>query len=486
MGRLRPRATPIQQEVHVAGWPSIDRADDQRLAQSLYAGDANAMPEIYDIYAPRLFDYCHVLLRDQEAAALALHDSLITVQERVAYLTDARLFRGWLYTVARNECLRRRAYADLPAERQRAPEAAGLEADEATRELVHAALLVLSGQQREALDLSLRHELDPHELAEILDLSPHDASVRVAQARHDLDDAFAAVVVAATGREDCPSVAALAGPIDEPLDAETCAKLARHIANCPICGTRGNRKVATARLLHAMPTAAIPAALRSRVLSTASAPELADLRATIAMRSDPPAEPELEEEPERASPRLWPVFAAVACVLLVVAGVFLMLPGSSPEKTSGEQPIASPSDSSSDGEDPSDSAEPSPSDSAGSPSASPSKSSKTPTPGASSKRPGASHRPAPPPQQGPGTLSVSGCHMNGTYHCSVTVTAHGGSVSWRVTGTNGNITASGSGTLSAGRSASVTVTRHDSICLSGGSGSVSFSSGGRANVTWSC
>jgi hypothetical protein len=396
------------------------------------------------------------------------------------------LFRGWLYSVTRNECLRRRAYADLPVERQRAPEATGLDADEATRQLVHAALLVLSGQQREALDLSLRHELDPHELAELFGVTPHEASVRVAQARHDLDDAFAAVVVAATGREDCPSVAALAGPVDEPLDADTCGKLARHIANCPICGTRGNRKVATARLLHAMPTAAIPAALRARVLNTASAPELGDLRATIAQRADPPADPEPEPEAERTTPRMWPILASVACILVVVGAIFLMLPGSGPQKTSGEQPMASPSGSASSGDAfPSDSAQPSPSDDTKTPSPTPSKSSKTPTPTPDAKRP-RSHQPAPPPPQGPGTLAVSGCHMNGGRQCSIKVTAQGGPVSWRVTGTSGSVSASGGGSLGAGAHTYVTANRTDGICLGGGNGSVSFSSGAQASVTWSC
>jgi RNA polymerase sigma factor (sigma-70 family) len=470
----------------VAGWPSIDRADDQRLAQSLHAGDPTALAEIYDAYGPRLFDYCHVLIRDQEGAALALHDSLITVQERIGTLPDARLFRGWLYAVTRNECLRRRAYEDSPMQRQRAPEADGLEADEATRQLVHAALLVLDGPQREALDLSLRHELDPHELAEVLSVTPHEASVRVAQARHDLDDAFAAVVVSATGREDCPSVAALAGPVDAPLDPETCGKLARHIANCPICGTRGNRKVATARLLNAMPTAAIPAALRARVLNTASAPELADLRATIAMRAEPPAEPEPEPEPRSGSPaKLWPAIAAVACGLIIIVGIFLMLPGG-PKNTSGDQPIAAPSESSSDASSPSDSAEPSPSDGSRSPSPTPSKSSKTPTPTPTptKTRSHISQHPAPPPA--PGTLSVSGCHMSGSRRCSVAVTAQGGPVDWRVTGTSGSISAGGSGHLSAGQTAYVRVTRQDDLCFGGGSGSVSFSPGGTASVSWSC
>jgi hypothetical protein len=49
---------------------------------------------------------------------------------------------------------------------------------------VHAALPVLSASQREALDLFLRHELDPADLAEVLGVTPHEASIRVAQARN--------------------------------------------------------------------------------------------------------------------------------------------------------------------------------------------------------------------------------------------------------------------------------------------------------------
>lgn len=472
----------------MAGWPSIERADDQRLAQALRNGDdGTALAQIYDVYAPRLFDYCHVLLRDQETAALALHDSLITVQERIGGLPDVRLFRGWLYAVTRAECLRRRAQSEIPTERHRAPEAEGLEADEATRQLVHTALLVLSGQQREALDLSLRHELDPHELAEVLQTTPQDASVRVAQARHDLDDAFAAVVVAATGREECPSVPALAGPADEPLDAETCGKLARHITNCPICGARGNRKVATARLLNAMPIAAVPAALRDRVLTTAGSPQFSELRSTIAMRLEPEsAEPEpVEPEPiERSRPRVWPAVAAVAFGILVIGGIFMMLPDGGDSNASNNQAMApSPTDSSAPSSDPS---LPDPTDGALPPTPKPSKSTKTPTPTPTPTK-SRSHRPKPPaPPPGPGTLSVSGCHMNGTASCSVTVSAKGGTVHWAVSGTNGSISAGGSGTLAAGQSTTVRVTRHDGLCIGGGNGSVRFSNGATASVSWSC
>lgn len=482
------------------GWPSIDRAEDQRLAQSLRAGEPTALAEIYDVYAPRLFDYCHALLRDQEAAALALHDSLIVVQERIGELPDVRLFRGWLYAITRRECLRRRAQEDLPAHRRPAPEAEadGFGTDDTIRQLVHTSLLVLGGAQREALDLSLRHELDPHELAEALSVMPHEASVSVAQARQDLDDAFTAVVVAATGGKECPSVAEIAGPIDEPLGSKAYGELARHIASCRICSTHGNRKVATVRLLHEMPAAAVPADLRARVLNTAAAPELADLRHTIAMRAEPSANGEFEPEfrwRRRSAPVLLPAIVAVACGLLIVGGLFLVLPGSGQENASGEQAIRSPGGSGSGESSPSDSALPSPSGRSSSSrpstrnngtsiSRSSSKSGKTPppTPTQTYRR---SPTPSPLPPR-PGTLSVSGCQMGSTDRCSVAVTANGGPVNWSVTGTSGNLSASGNGTLQAGQTAYVMVSRHDIICLGGGSGSVSFNTGAQAPVTWAC
>jgi hypothetical protein len=77
--------------------------------------------------------------------------------------------------------------------------------------------------------------------------------------------------------------------------------------------------------------------------------------------------------------------------------------------------------------------------------------------------------------------------MDGSRSCSITLTAHGGPVSWSVTGTSGNVTvSSNSGNIGGGQTVSVGVTRHDSICLGSGSGSVSFSSGGTASVTWKC
>jgi hypothetical protein len=76
--------------------------------------------------------------------------------------------------------------------------------------------------------------------------------------------------------------------------------------------------------------------------------------------------------------------------------------------------------------------------------------------------------------------------MRGSRHCTVTVVAQGGPVNWSVTGTSGGISASGGGSLSAGQSAGVNVTRNSSWCFGSGSGSVSFSSGATAGVNYYC
>jgi hypothetical protein len=76
--------------------------------------------------------------------------------------------------------------------------------------------------------------------------------------------------------------------------------------------------------------------------------------------------------------------------------------------------------------------------------------------------------------------------MNGSRSCTVTVSAQGGPASWSVTGVRGGISASGGGSLAAGQSAGVRVTRNATFCIGSGSGSVSFSSGASASVNWHC
>ncbi|MDL4820155.1 hypothetical protein [Actinomadura opuntiae] len=99
---------------------------------------------------------------------------------------------------------------------------------------------------------------------------------------------------------------------------------------------------------------------------------------------------------------------------------------------------------------------------------------------------------------GPGRLVVGdgGCHGIGVAglprSCPVRLTAVGGTVHWAVTSVRsrgGRVSASGGGTLSAGRSTTVNVVVRPSVLCyvgGGGGGSVSFSPGGTATVSYTC
>ncbi|GAA0212974.1 hypothetical protein GCM10009527_006130 [Actinomadura nitritigenes] len=99
---------------------------------------------------------------------------------------------------------------------------------------------------------------------------------------------------------------------------------------------------------------------------------------------------------------------------------------------------------------------------------------------------------------GSGRLAVSdgGCHGLGVAglprSCPVRLTAMGGTVRWAVTSVRtwgGRVSASGAGTLKAGRSTTVTVVvRPTVLCYvgGGGGGSVAFSPGGTATVSYTC
>lgn len=198
----------------MSGWPSFDRADDERLARSLAAGDPSALIQVMDRYAARLYDYCHALLRDQEQAAGALHDALIAAYAHVSGLREPDRFRGWLYALVRNECMRRLRDPNRPAERQEAPEVedgfldgAELAQRMEARQLVHSGLAALRGREREALDLMLRHGLDAAEVGGVLGMDAREATDVTGRARARLDDALAAASSVRHGG-DCPDAAA--------------------------------------------------------------------------------------------------------------------------------------------------------------------------------------------------------------------------------------------------------------------------------------
>ncbi|WNI17109.1 hypothetical protein [Actinacidiphila sp. ITFR-21] len=197
-------------------------------------------PAHYEPYLDGLFTYCLSLLCEHTAATAAVGEVLALAERQRTRLREPSLRRPWLYALARWACLRRLAAvpgavplgADPEAERRRAqlaalawPEAAGT-----------------TPEQREALELAVRHQLSPREVAHVLGLDTETARALLARAACAVERTRTALAVVDTGC--CPAVARRAADAGASLGTVLRGELVRHVDDCAVCRRTAERVVA--------------------------------------------------------------------------------------------------------------------------------------------------------------------------------------------------------------------------------------------------
>ncbi|MFD4990139.1 hypothetical protein [Streptomyces sp. NPDC058374] len=205
-----------------------------------------------DAHLDGLFTYCLSILHDHDLARTAL-------VEVVALATrhGSRPSRGpagrraWLYALARWVCLRE--LADAQARRppaHAAPRATGAHGEPDKRRAAELARLAwpeaagTTPEQREALELSVRHGLAAEEIAAVLALDLAATRALLAAASCEVERTRAALSVVERGT--CPSVARLTGDRRVLLSTALRTELVRHVDDCPRCRRAAERAEAAA------------------------------------------------------------------------------------------------------------------------------------------------------------------------------------------------------------------------------------------------
>jgi RNA polymerase sigma factor (sigma-70 family) len=338
----------------VPGWPSTDRAYDQRLVEALRRVDAHAPAELYDAYAERLHDYACSLLDEPATATEAVHDALVSAHECVRRLAEPGRLRAWLYALTRFQCLTRaRAtpphgtsppapdpYSDVYPDQD---DGSYDTEDPELHDLVHEVSAELDRAERETLELSLRHNLAPAEVAAVLRLTSRQVTAQLGRARDQLENAAAAVLLARTGRAHCPDLSAMVDSWEGPLTPMLRRRLSGHVSGCEICVERKRRQVSAARLLDLVPPELPPLSLRRRVIDTCVSPDREQTRTLISRRNehvDKAGFPIMVERRSRRRPRrMAPVLVAAGCVL-AAAGVVIVLSGAGDHGPAGNAQAA--------------------------------------------------------------------------------------------------------------------------------------------------
>lgn len=217
----------------------------------------------YEPYLDGLFTYCLSVLCDHDSATAALGEVLVLAERRGRHGPDAEGDRkAWLYALARWSCLRRlaeakngRQGASATGRRSSAPpaapdpgaESAELPTAEQERRRHELALLAwpeaagTSPEQREALELAVRHQLATEEVAAVLGMEPTAARELLSSAACEVERTRAALAVV-EGR-GCPGVARFAGDSRLVLSAALRLELVRHVDDCPRCRRAAERAV---------------------------------------------------------------------------------------------------------------------------------------------------------------------------------------------------------------------------------------------------
>uniref|UniRef100_UPI0039C12CEE BACON domain-containing protein n=1 Tax=Streptomyces sp. CRN 30 TaxID=3075613 RepID=UPI0039C12CEE len=212
--------------------------------------------EQYDPYLDGLFTYCLSVLCDHDAATAALAHALrLAERRRGPGAPDDR--RARLYALARWACLR--ALAESREKRQGAhasgrPGTDGQRAPHPTppvpqedrtrrqRDLARLAWPEAAGttpEQREALELAVRHQLTADEVAAVLGTAAVSARALLASAACEVERTRAALAVVETGT--CPGVARLTDDHRLFLSATLRRELVRHVDECPHCRRTAER-----------------------------------------------------------------------------------------------------------------------------------------------------------------------------------------------------------------------------------------------------
>jgi RNA polymerase sigma factor (sigma-70 family) len=266
---------------------------DSEVVAAIVSGEPTGLAEAYGRYAAPLYAYCRSQLGVPEDAAGAVLDTFVVASYRLRDLRDPERFRPWLYTVARNACHRR---LNAGARRASLDEEVGAAADEpgaiggddAQRALARAAVAALSPDQRDVVELSLRHKLSGQDLADVLGVSRGRANALAARARRDLRRWLRTLVAARLGRADCQELDALLADWDGQLTDLLCKRVGRHTEHCAVCGERERADQAPEMLLNLLPTVGLPADLRRQVLDLGGdAVQAADLSPLLGHRPDP-------------------------------------------------------------------------------------------------------------------------------------------------------------------------------------------------------
>jgi len=159
--------------------------------------DEQAFRTLFRRYDKRIYAYCLRALGNHEEAEDMFQTISMTVYDKRSSFSDGS-FAAWLFTIARNYCLKalrgRKHYAELNEEMMVSEEDSSHKQDFLLRAALEKAIAELPDEFREALELKYFDDLAYEDIAKALNIGLSLAKVRVFRAKKLLQQSLSPIL----------------------------------------------------------------------------------------------------------------------------------------------------------------------------------------------------------------------------------------------------------------------------------------------------
>ncbi len=258
---------------------------EKQLLERARAGDTAALEALLEHHQAQVYRFGMKMCRDPEDAKDILQETLIALARGVREFRATSSLSTWLYTVARNACVKKRRRSKFaPQSELSLDERAGVERAELVssapgpddivdgRDVQQALLRAferLEPSSREVLVLRDSEGLTAAEVAEVLGISVEAVKSRLHRARVAVRAELLPLIGAprAESESSCPDVVLLFSKyLEGEISAEVCAQMQGHIDRCPACRARCDSLEQTLALCRTAQSAAeVPASVQASV-----------------------------------------------------------------------------------------------------------------------------------------------------------------------------------------------------------------------------
>ena len=170
-----------------------DSLAEKRWLNALAQGDPNALGNLYELYADKIFRYTFRMLGNRADAEDATAETFLRVLRRSRDLRADGAFKTWIFRIARNLCIdkmRQHKLLQLPIDTHYS----GVEEKAALKITVHQALKDLPIEYQEPLVLCDLENISAKEAAEVLRISVPALKSRLYRGRRALRDRLGGAV----------------------------------------------------------------------------------------------------------------------------------------------------------------------------------------------------------------------------------------------------------------------------------------------------